>query len=59
MILRIRAYACTLPEHVSCMHKVFALNVPCDEVGEREDLQAGLGLRALARANRDLLGVSC
>ena len=40
------------------MHKVFALNVPCDEVGEQEDLKKGLGLRALTRAKSDPPGMS-
>ena len=41
------------------MNNVFALDIPCDKVREQEGLQAGLGLRALARAGSDPLGVSC
>ena len=41
------------------MHKVLDLDVPCDEVGEQEDLHAGLGVRTLAHADSDPLGVSC
>ena len=41
------------------MHRVFALDVPCAEVGEQGDLQAGLGVRALTRADSDPLGMYC
>ena len=40
------------------MHKVFALNVPCGEIGEQVDLRASFGLRALARSISDPLGMS-